>query len=65
MATSSLLGGSDGAETPMLDTAVDGAVDYKGRPAWRSNSGGWRSAAFTIGNLKARDGKYNTIFIYT
>ncbi|GMN51801.1 hypothetical protein TIFTF001_020948 [Ficus carica] len=49
MATSSLLGGSDGAETPMLDTAVDGAVDYKGRPAWRSISGGWRSAAFTIG----------------
>ncbi|KAL4651628.1 hypothetical protein ACB092_01G174000 [Castanea dentata] len=32
----------------LLDT-VDGAVDYKGRPVLRSNTGGWRSAYFIIG----------------
>lgn len=34
------------AETPMLVNAVD----YEGRPASRSDSGGWRSAALIIGN---------------
>ncbi|XP_068658926.1 protein NRT1/ PTR FAMILY 5.10-like [Aristolochia californica] len=29
--------------------AVQGAVDYKGRPVPRSSSGGWRSAFFIIG----------------
>ncbi|EXB62487.1 putative peptide/nitrate transporter [Morus notabilis] len=38
--------GSDDAETPMLENI---AVDYKGRPAYRFSSGGWRSAAFIIG----------------
>ncbi|KAE8056158.1 hypothetical protein FH972_012951 [Carpinus fangiana] len=36
-------------ETPLLLDTVDGAVDYKGSPVLRSNSGGWRSASFIIG----------------
>ncbi|XP_021287575.1 protein NRT1/ PTR FAMILY 5.10-like [Herrania umbratica] len=36
------------AQTPLLDDAVDGSLDYKGRPLRRSNSGGWRSASFII-----------------
>lgn len=36
-------------ETPLLDGIVDGFVDFKGRPAVRSKSGGWRSAYFIIG----------------
>ncbi|KAL6180397.1 hypothetical protein ACLB2K_047060 [Fragaria x ananassa] len=36
--------------TPLLeDDVVDGAADYKGLPARRSSSGGWRSASFIIG----------------
>ncbi|GAB4844783.1 hypothetical protein Ancab_038172 [Ancistrocladus abbreviatus] len=42
--------GSPEAETPLLaKLTVDGAVDYKGRPAIRSNHGRWRSAFFIIG----------------
>ncbi|KAH7525017.1 hypothetical protein FEM48_Zijuj06G0180500 [Ziziphus jujuba var. spinosa] len=37
------------AETPLLDDTVEDVVDYEGRPAVRSRSGGWRSAAFIIG----------------
>lgn len=37
------------AETPFLGDAVEGSVDYKGRPVTRSKSGGWRSASFIIG----------------
>ncbi|KAJ8560194.1 hypothetical protein K7X08_004252 [Anisodus acutangulus] len=37
------------AETPFLGDAVDGSVDYKGRPVTRSKSGGWRSGFFIIG----------------
>ncbi|XP_062081790.1 protein NRT1/ PTR FAMILY 5.10-like isoform X2 [Humulus lupulus] len=40
---------ADYAETPMIVNAVDGAVDYKGRPASRSDFGRWRSATFIIG----------------
>ncbi|KAL5558419.1 hypothetical protein UlMin_034630 [Ulmus minor] len=40
---------SDDAEAPLLDDTVASAVDYKGRPVRRSNSGGWRSAGFIIG----------------
>ncbi|KAK4256419.1 hypothetical protein QN277_009286 [Acacia crassicarpa] len=36
--------------TPLLQhETVNGAVDYKGRPAIRSKSGNWRSACFIIG----------------
>ncbi|KAG8378475.1 hypothetical protein BUALT_Bualt08G0141000 [Buddleja alternifolia] len=37
------------AETPLLNDAVDGSVDFKGRAVSRSKSGGWKSAAFIIG----------------
>ncbi|GMN51794.1 hypothetical protein TIFTF001_020934 [Ficus carica] len=44
------IGAGDNAETPMLENCVvNGAVDYKGLPAARASSGGWRSAAFIIG----------------
>ncbi|KAJ7945743.1 protein NRT1/ PTR FAMILY 5.10-like [Quillaja saponaria] len=37
-------------ETPLLlQDTVDGAVDYRGLPINRYNSGGWRSAWFIIG----------------
>ncbi|CAK7344807.1 unnamed protein product [Dovyalis caffra] len=36
-------------QTPLLYDIVDGSVDFKGRPVYRSNSGGWRSASFIIG----------------
>ncbi|KAG6737850.1 hypothetical protein POTOM_059381 [Populus tomentosa] len=36
-------------QTPLLYDIVDGSVDHKGRPVYRSNSGGWRSAGFIIG----------------
>ncbi|KAK7838338.1 protein NRT1/ PTR FAMILY 5.10 [Quercus suber] len=32
-----------------LTDTVDGAVDYRGRPVLRSNTGGWRSSYFIIG----------------
>ncbi|KAJ8769857.1 hypothetical protein K2173_008939 [Erythroxylum novogranatense] len=37
------------AQTPLLHEAIEDSVDYKGRPVYRPNSGGWRSAAFIIG----------------
>ncbi|RVW37873.1 Protein NRT1/ PTR family 5.15 [Vitis vinifera] len=37
------------SETPFLEDAVEGVVDYRGVPAKRSRSGGWRSASFIIG----------------
>ncbi|GLU16341.1 hypothetical protein SLE2022_327790 [Rubroshorea leprosula] len=40
---------STDAGIPLLYDAVDGCVDYKGRPVLRSSSGGWRSASFIIG----------------
>ncbi|CAI8595712.1 unnamed protein product [Vicia faba] len=36
------------SETPLLLESVDGVVDFKGRPALRSKSGGWKAAAFII-----------------
>lgn len=36
-------------DSPLLFDTVDGAVDYKGLPALRQHSGGWRSASFIIG----------------
>ncbi|KAI3821169.1 hypothetical protein L1987_08727 [Smallanthus sonchifolius] len=40
---------SSQVETPLLDGVVDGFVDYKSRPVFRSRSGCWRSASFIIG----------------
>ncbi|KAM4130623.1 hypothetical protein ACJW30_01G114700 [Castanea mollissima] len=45
-------------DTPLL---VDGVVDHKGRPVLRSNTGGWRSAYFTIGVEVAERFAYNGI----
>ncbi|KAL1542814.1 protein NRT1/ PTR FAMILY 5.10-like [Salvia divinorum] len=41
-------GGSD-AEAPLINDAVSGADDFRGRPASRSRTGGWKSASFIIG----------------
>ncbi|KDP27340.1 hypothetical protein JCGZ_20272 [Jatropha curcas] len=40
---------SSDIQTPLLYDTVEPAVDYKGRPVFRSRSGGWRSASFIIG----------------
>ncbi|KAB5529907.1 hypothetical protein DKX38_019988 [Salix brachista] len=41
---------SSSNQTPLLSyDVVDGSVDCKGRPVYRSSSGGWRSASFIIG----------------
>ncbi|KAL0016209.1 hypothetical protein SO802_003278 [Lithocarpus litseifolius] len=37
------------SQTPLLEGTAAGAVDYKGNPVLRANSGGWRSASFMIG----------------
>ncbi|KAK6116667.1 hypothetical protein DH2020_049601 [Rehmannia glutinosa] len=37
------------AEVPLLNDAVEGSIDFKGRPVSRSKSGSWRSASFIIG----------------
>ncbi|CAN0900956.1 Protein NRT1/ PTR FAMILY 5.15 [Linum grandiflorum] len=41
---------SSATEAPLLDEGgeVAGSLDHRGRPALRSSSGGWRSAAFII-----------------
>ncbi|KAD6119022.1 hypothetical protein E3N88_10293 [Mikania micrantha] len=39
---------SAGIESPLLNNFVNGAVDYKGLPVFRSKSGCWRSAYFII-----------------
>ncbi|KAJ4967213.1 hypothetical protein NE237_019062 [Protea cynaroides] len=36
-------------EAPLLSDTVEGAIDYKGRPAIRSMTGRWRSSVFIIG----------------
>ncbi|KAJ4967005.1 hypothetical protein NE237_018854 [Protea cynaroides] len=36
-------------EAPLLSDTVEGAIDYKGRPAIRSETGRWRSSVFIIG----------------
>ncbi|KAJ9166902.1 hypothetical protein P3X46_021591 [Hevea brasiliensis] len=36
-------------QTPLIRGVVQGSVDYKGLPIYRSNSGGWRSASFILG----------------
>ncbi|CAI9114953.1 OLC1v1015780C1 [Oldenlandia corymbosa var. corymbosa] len=48
--TSTELNASEVIETPFLvNDTVEDNVDYKGCPVKRSESGGWRSAAFIIG----------------
>lgn len=49
MAISSRRSSTSEGKTPLLNDTVEGVVDYKGRPARRSKSGGWRSAGFIIG----------------
>lgn len=51
-------------ETLMIDSAVvvDGVVDFKNRPASRSASGGWRSAAFIIGAYGSDIQTNSTVF---
>ena len=49
-------------ETPLLLDTIEKAVDYKGRPVLRSNSGGWRSASFIIG--KQVHGDYFASFFF-
>lgn len=48
----------------MIDSAVvvDGVVDFKNRPASRSASGGWRSAAFIIGAYGSDIQTNSTVF---
>lgn len=42
--------GSDDYSDPLLARADDdAALDYRGRPADRGATGGWRSALFIIG----------------
>ncbi|KAJ4967200.1 hypothetical protein NE237_019049 [Protea cynaroides] len=36
-------------EAPLLSDTVEGAIDYKGRPAIRSETGKWKSSVFIIG----------------
>ncbi|KAK9073484.1 hypothetical protein SSX86_007808 [Deinandra increscens subsp. villosa] len=38
-----------GIDIPLLNSFVDGSVDYRGRQVLRSKSGFWRSAIFIIG----------------
>lgn len=41
------------ADTAMGD-AVAGAVDYRGRPASRAATGGWKSSVFVMGTFRTR-----------
>ncbi|KAJ4966851.1 hypothetical protein NE237_018700 [Protea cynaroides] len=36
-------------EAPLLTDTVEGAIDYKGSPAIRSETGKWKSSVFIIG----------------
>lgn len=60
MASPSLLGSDD--EAPLLDDTVEGAVDYKARPARRFISGGWRSACFIIGKKEYAHSYTNAVY---
>ncbi|XP_043712945.1 protein NRT1/ PTR FAMILY 5.10-like [Telopea speciosissima] len=48
-------------DSPLLSDTVKGSVDYKGRPAIRSETGRWRSAIFIIGVEIAERFSYNGI----
>ncbi|XP_010534099.1 PREDICTED: protein NRT1/ PTR FAMILY 5.10 [Tarenaya hassleriana] len=39
----------DEAGIPLLPDTVDGSLDFRGKPAVRISSGGWRAAGFVIG----------------
>ncbi|KAL2893511.1 Protein NRT1/ PTR FAMILY 5.16 [Bienertia sinuspersici] len=52
MAPTITVSSSADSQIPFLlfeEDTVDGALDYKGRPAIRSKHGRWRSASFIIG----------------
>ncbi|CAN6269876.1 unnamed protein product [Urochloa humidicola] len=41
-----------GAVAAAAAAPLAGVSDYRGRPVWRSNSGGWRSALFVVGKMQ-------------
>lgn len=36
---------------PAMADTVDGAADYRGKPASRAATGGWKSSAFVMGTF--------------
>lgn len=35
----------------ITDAAIDGSIDYKGRPANKATTGRWHGASYLMGNL--------------
>uniref|UniRef100_A0A2P2IJB1 Proton-dependent oligopeptide transport family protein n=1 Tax=Rhizophora mucronata TaxID=61149 RepID=A0A2P2IJB1_RHIMU len=43
---------------PLIEDTVDGSLDYRGQPARRASTGGWRSASFIIAVVVAEMSAY-------